>query len=117
MSEEVKLDPVDLSEHKFWLDSKHHKAAKKIIQDNVLKRYKYKHHCNWCNDTRIKEINNENCIVPCSKCVDTYQCMQDWLNYVKHSNDPVLIERYLQENTNENKNGSEGNGSTTGAGE
>ena len=77
----------------FWLSYEHQAKGLDIFHNNLAKRYKKKD-CSWCNNRRVKAINAENCLIPCSRCVIYHDALKEWLEYCKQH--PELEERFIK---------------------
>ena len=53
-----------------------------VARDIVVKNRK-KNSCKTCFERGFLGINQDNMIVPCSKCVDTEEIMVEWRKYVR----------------------------------
>jgi len=84
----------------FRLSKEHQTFALKMINENVLPRYRPKNNggrgkvCNWCQGTRIDHTTEEGLIHPCERCVDHHKARETWKEYCKGF--PELVERFLK---------------------
>lgn len=84
----------------FKLSKEHQEVARQIIERNVLPKYsrRYKD-CERCSNTRTEGVTEQGLIKPCTRCINTIPCMQQWYEYCKAF--PDLAEFFLGEKLTE----------------
>jgi hypothetical protein len=58
----------------------------------MVARHRKAKKCKLCYDRGYQGVNQDNMLVPCSKCVDTDAVLKEWTAYVR--NTPELAELY-----------------------
>ena len=94
LQKKVFEDKMEREKEKFWLSEKHHNAARIIVENNVLPRYKSGKVCRVCNNTRtLGTTPDENLFIPCNRCINTHIMKADWFAYCEKF--PELKARFL----------------------
>lgn len=71
------------------LDEKHQKVAIEIVQKNRKKKS-----CNKCYDRAYIGFTTDKTIIPCDKCVNMEEALEEWKVYV--SKDEALKEEFKE---------------------
>ena len=86
-----------MSEKTPRLPEKYLDVAKKIIKEN-----RSKNNCKACYDRGFIGTNQDNMVVPCTKCVDVEDVMVKWRSFVRENEELTnLYGEYFEEDEEE----------------
>lgn len=67
------------------LANKYHLDVIKIYERHTLPQYKYKKVCKVCNNKRFTNIDKNNRLVVCHRCVNTIKAKKEWLEFAENT--------------------------------
>lgn len=90
---------------RFYLADEHRKVSEQMCKEHRVSPYRNGKKCPKCGDTGVAKITEENCTLPCKRCVSLKPLYDKWWKYIQdfpellaHYSNPKNVKYYKEHN-------------------